>query len=638
MRKRTQYTYRLLCLALTLAALLGLVGPAAAAEDPITVSALADGKVGEQYSQSLTADGEGKWSVTGLPAGLNLSGEGNAIEGTPEVAGSYTVTLKFTPAGGTEVSRELTLTIAETPHVCKFSDTYQYDVESHWFACECGKIKDFEGHYYFDGTYVCYICGYSSTTHAQNRKSWTGNEFVHWPVCKCGSKTHHAVINFSHAHIDADHDHVCNRCRTKLAPHTLTILQEGEGSAYIGDEKKTRVEAYVDDPLKITLQPEQGWYLDTVSIHYVNTPGAWAEGTHVPGMQLYQGTFTYGMPSGNAELRVTFKPRFQGAAASNVRIKDGNLELKYQLDTEALEKLSPEERSTVKTLKLGKSVESLDPEALSGFTALERLEIVREEDAASFKVALPENRDGGTEVRVELPSARMTFPGVSKSFEITAEDTDMGLRLKASGSGAPLMDLILEKLPEGGMWEISPHIPGEEEAGAALAWCAGQSVEAEASGIYRSADGKIRYHLLTGDSWDINYVPNGEPAPLSVYLPVPEDWAPSVQPMLFHFGVWLNHSSEIRNVDGKNYLKIIAAEFSPFTVYGVREEAVEPVPVETEPAATESPEIPEEAPAETVSREEPEKPASMLWLWILLLAAALVVGAVVLLRKRKKNM
>jgi putative Ig domain-containing protein len=66
----------------------------------IKTASLRRGLVGQPYTESLAAVGQGniQWSATGLPAGLSLSG-GN-ITGTPTTAGDYTVTV--TATNGTE--------------------------------------------------------------------------------------------------------------------------------------------------------------------------------------------------------------------------------------------------------------------------------------------------------------------------------------------------------------------------------------------------------------------------------------------------------------------------------------------------------------------------------------------------------
>ena len=79
----------------------------------ITTDTLPDGKVGEAYSQTLTADGTTPitWSVSGaLPDGLTLVGD--TIKGTPSKAGDFKFTVKATNSAGSD-TKELSITIAK---------------------------------------------------------------------------------------------------------------------------------------------------------------------------------------------------------------------------------------------------------------------------------------------------------------------------------------------------------------------------------------------------------------------------------------------------------------------------------------------------------------------------------------------
>ena len=81
----------------------------------ITTDTLPDGKVGEAYSQTLTATGTAPitWSIDGgLPAGLSLNKDTGEISGTPTAAGSSTFTVKATNSAGSN-TKELSITITK---------------------------------------------------------------------------------------------------------------------------------------------------------------------------------------------------------------------------------------------------------------------------------------------------------------------------------------------------------------------------------------------------------------------------------------------------------------------------------------------------------------------------------------------
>ena len=84
----------------------------------ITTPSLADGWVGEEYSQTLIANTLGvEWSVSAgaLPNGLVLDIDGN-ITGTPITAGEATVTFKvIDPNTGASAYRAYTLRIFIDP-------------------------------------------------------------------------------------------------------------------------------------------------------------------------------------------------------------------------------------------------------------------------------------------------------------------------------------------------------------------------------------------------------------------------------------------------------------------------------------------------------------------------------------------
>ena len=81
----------------------------------IITDTLPDGKVGEAYSQTLTANGTAPitWSIDGgLPAGLSLNADTGEISGTPTAEGTATFTVKATNSAGSN-TKELSITITK---------------------------------------------------------------------------------------------------------------------------------------------------------------------------------------------------------------------------------------------------------------------------------------------------------------------------------------------------------------------------------------------------------------------------------------------------------------------------------------------------------------------------------------------
>ena len=81
----------------------------------ITTDTLPDGKVGEAYSQTLTATGTAPitWSIDGgLPAGLSLNKDTGEISGTPTADGTAKFTVKATNSAGSN-TKELSIMIAK---------------------------------------------------------------------------------------------------------------------------------------------------------------------------------------------------------------------------------------------------------------------------------------------------------------------------------------------------------------------------------------------------------------------------------------------------------------------------------------------------------------------------------------------
>ena len=152
------------------------ISESTAAAPTITTDTLPNGKVGEAYSQTLTADGTTPitWSVSGsaLPEGLTLNETTGEISGTPTAEGTAKFTVKAENSAGSD-TKELSITItkdAPPAHEHSYGD-WSKDGTSHWHECtdtDCPNreesITDKAAHVYTDDTdTTCDVCGYERT-------------------------------------------------------------------------------------------------------------------------------------------------------------------------------------------------------------------------------------------------------------------------------------------------------------------------------------------------------------------------------------------------------------------------------------------------------------------------------------------
>ena len=207
------------------------ISESTAAAPTITTDTLPNGKVGEAYSHTLTADGTTPitWSVSGsaLPEGLTLNETTGEISGTPTAEGTAKFTVKAENSAGSD-TKELSITItkdAPPAHEHSYGD-WSKDGTSHWHECtdtDCPNreesITDKASHVYTDDTdTACNVCGYERTvtppSHEHSYGDWSKDGTSHWHECTdtdCPNREESITDKAAHVYTD-DTDTTCDVC------------------------------------------------------------------------------------------------------------------------------------------------------------------------------------------------------------------------------------------------------------------------------------------------------------------------------------------------------------------------------------------------------------------------------------------
>ena len=207
------------------------ISESTAAAPTITTDTLPNGKVGEAYSHTLTADGTTPitWSVSGsaLPEGLTLNETTGEISGTPTAEGTAKFTVKAENSAGSD-TKELSITItkdAPPSHEHSYGN-WRKDGTSHWHECtdtDCPNreesITDKASHVYTDDTdTTCDVCGYERTvtppSHEHSYGNWRKDGTSHWHECTdtdCPNREESITDKASHVYTD-DTDTTCDVC------------------------------------------------------------------------------------------------------------------------------------------------------------------------------------------------------------------------------------------------------------------------------------------------------------------------------------------------------------------------------------------------------------------------------------------
>ena len=240
------------------------ISESTAAAPTITTDTLPNGKVGEAYSHTLTADGTTPitWSVSGgaLPEGLTLNETTGEISGTPTAEGTAKFTVKAENSAGSD-TKELSITItkdAPPSHEHSYGD-WSKDGTSHWHECtdtDCPNreesITDKAAHVYTDDTdTTCDVCGYERTVtppaHEHSYGDWRKDGTSHWHECTdtdCPNREESVTDKAAHVYTD-DTDTTCNVCgyeRTVTPPAPTEFIVTFDGNGGTGSMEPVTVE------------------------------------------------------------------------------------------------------------------------------------------------------------------------------------------------------------------------------------------------------------------------------------------------------------------------------------------------------------------------------------------------------------
>ena len=207
------------------------ISESTAAAPTITTDTLPNGKVGEAYSHTLTADGTTPitWSISGsaLSEGLTLNETTGEISGTPTAEGTAKFTVKAENSAGSD-TKELSITItkdAPPAHEHSYGD-WRKDGTSHWHECtddDCPNreesINDKAAHVYDDDAdTTCDVCGYERTvtppSHEHSYGDWSRDGTNHWHECTdddCPNREESINDKAAHVYTD-DADTTCDVC------------------------------------------------------------------------------------------------------------------------------------------------------------------------------------------------------------------------------------------------------------------------------------------------------------------------------------------------------------------------------------------------------------------------------------------